>query len=131
MQLTPLGGATTQRVQVDGALARLDGEAVLAMPTRPEMANRRDVVHGGFIALLADTAMGRAMSSRLPEGEPRLEHGERARAEVGILRAHAVRGHEVVHADRLHLAAPYEHIVSVLRRLGTLLRAAHAGARFS
>jgi uncharacterized protein (TIGR00369 family) len=46
-----------------------DGEAVLTMPARAEMANRRDVVHGGFIALLADTAMGRAMSSVLPEGE--------------------------------------------------------------
>ena len=46
-----------------------DGEAVVAMPTRAEMANRRDVIHGGFIAFLADTAMGRAMSSRLPAGE--------------------------------------------------------------
>jgi acyl-CoA thioesterase len=45
------------------------GEAVLRMPTRPEMGNRSDVVHGGFIALLADSAMGRAMSTVLPEGE--------------------------------------------------------------
>jgi uncharacterized protein (TIGR00369 family) len=45
------------------------GEAVLTMPTREEMANRRDVVHGGFIAFLADTAMGWAMTSSLPEGE--------------------------------------------------------------
>ena len=43
-------------------------EAVLALPTRPEMGNRADVVHGGFIALLADSAMGRAMSTVLPEG---------------------------------------------------------------
>jgi uncharacterized protein (TIGR00369 family) len=46
-----------------------DGEAVLTMPTRAEMANRRDVVHGGFIAFLADSAMGRAMSAALPEDE--------------------------------------------------------------
>jgi uncharacterized protein (TIGR00369 family) len=44
-------------------------EAVLVMPTRPEMGNRADVVHGGFIALLADSAMGRAMSTVLPDGE--------------------------------------------------------------
>jgi uncharacterized protein (TIGR00369 family) len=46
-----------------------DGEATLEMPTRPEMGNRADVVHGGFIALLADSAMGRAMSTLLPDGE--------------------------------------------------------------
>ena len=45
------------------------GEAVLRMPTRPEMGNRAGVVHGGFIALLADSAMGRAMASVLPDGE--------------------------------------------------------------
>jgi uncharacterized protein (TIGR00369 family) len=45
------------------------GEAVVTMPTRAEMANRQDVVHGGFIAFLADTAMGWAMSSGLPDGE--------------------------------------------------------------
>ena len=44
-------------------------EAVLVMPTRPEMGNRAEVVHGGFIALLADSAMGRAMSTVLPDGE--------------------------------------------------------------
>jgi acyl-CoA thioesterase len=50
-------------------LAALDGEAALEMPTRPEMGNRAQVVHGGFISLLADSAMGRAMASVLPEGE--------------------------------------------------------------
>jgi uncharacterized protein (TIGR00369 family) len=45
------------------------GEALLRMPTRPEMGNRAGVVHGGFIALLADSAMGRAMSTVLPDGE--------------------------------------------------------------
>jgi len=47
----------------------LDGQAVLEMPTRPQMGNRAQVVHGGFIALLADSAMGRAMSTLLREGE--------------------------------------------------------------
>ena len=50
-------------------LSAAGGEAVLRMPTRPEMGNRADVVHGGFIALLADSAMGRAMSTVLPDGE--------------------------------------------------------------
>jgi uncharacterized protein (TIGR00369 family) len=45
------------------------GGATLTMPTRPEMTNRAGVVHGGFIALLADSAMGRAMSTVLPDGE--------------------------------------------------------------
>lgn len=45
------------------------GEAVLRMPTHAEMANRAQVVHGGFLALLADSAMGRAMSTVLPHGE--------------------------------------------------------------
>jgi uncharacterized protein (TIGR00369 family) len=46
-----------------------DGEAELRMPARAEMGNRTGVIHGGFIALLADSAMGRAMSSVLPDGE--------------------------------------------------------------
>jgi uncharacterized protein (TIGR00369 family) len=46
-----------------------EGQAVLEMPTRSEMGNRSEVVHGGFIALLADSAMGRAMSTVLPERE--------------------------------------------------------------
>ena len=46
-----------------------DGTATLEMPTRAEMGNRADVVHGGFIALLADSSMGYAMSTVLPEGE--------------------------------------------------------------
>jgi acyl-CoA thioesterase len=45
------------------------GVATLEMPARPEMGNRAEVVHGGFIALLADSAMGRAMSTVAPEGE--------------------------------------------------------------
>lgn len=46
-----------------------EGGAMLTMPTRPEMANRAGVIHGGFIALLADSAMGRAMSTVLPGAE--------------------------------------------------------------
>ncbi len=46
-----------------------EGEAVLRLATRPEMANRSGVVHGGFIALLADSAMSRALGTVLPEGE--------------------------------------------------------------
>lgn len=46
-----------------------DGEATVEMPTRPEMGNRAHVVHGGFIALLADSAMGRALGTLLPPGE--------------------------------------------------------------
>ncbi|HLH71302.1 MAG TPA: PaaI family thioesterase [Candidatus Dormibacteraeota bacterium] len=45
-----------------------EGEAVLELCTRPEMRNSAEMVHGGFIALLADSAMGTAMGSRLPDG---------------------------------------------------------------
>ena len=50
-------------------LAGGEGTATLEMPTRPEMGNRAQVVHGGFIALLADSSMGQAMSTVLPDGE--------------------------------------------------------------
>ncbi len=45
------------------------GEAVLEMPTRPEMGNLAEVVHGGFISLLADSAMGRCLATVLPARE--------------------------------------------------------------
>lgn len=45
-----------------------DGTATVELPTRAEMTNSRGVVHGGFIGLLADSAMGRAMASVLPAG---------------------------------------------------------------
>ncbi len=41
---------------------------VVEMPTRPEMGNMAGAVHGGFISLLADSAMGRALSGGLPDG---------------------------------------------------------------
>ncbi|HXM53999.1 MAG TPA: PaaI family thioesterase [Candidatus Dormibacteraeota bacterium] len=62
------GSPSTEWLGIEIASAG-EGEAVLRMPARPEMANRADVVHGGFIALLADSAMGRAMSTVLPDGE--------------------------------------------------------------
>ena len=46
-----------------------DGRAVVTMSSREEMTNFQGVVHGGFISMLADSAMGRAMASALPEGE--------------------------------------------------------------
>lgn len=39
------------------------GQATLAMAVRPEMLNGHDVVHGGFIFTLADTAMAYACNS--------------------------------------------------------------------
>ena len=38
-----------------------------AMTARAEMANRSDAVHGGFPALLADSAMGQAVSTARSE----------------------------------------------------------------
>jgi len=45
-----------------------DGCAVVEMPTTDDMTNHQGTVHGGFISLLADSAMGRAMASVLPPG---------------------------------------------------------------
>ena len=47
-----------------------NGQAVLVMPTRDEMADGA-VVHDGFVGLLADSAMAQAMSTVLPDGERR------------------------------------------------------------
>lgn len=44
-----------------------EGRAVLAMTARQEMANRSEAVHGGFLALLADSAMGQAVSTARSE----------------------------------------------------------------
>ena len=46
-----------------------EGRAVVTMPIREEMTNFQHVVHGGFISMLADSAMGRALATALPEGE--------------------------------------------------------------
>jgi uncharacterized protein (TIGR00369 family) len=63
-----LGSPATRWLGIE-ILSAADGRAVLRMPTRLEMGNRAAVVHGGFIALLADSAMGRALSTVLPDGE--------------------------------------------------------------
>jgi uncharacterized protein (TIGR00369 family) len=65
--MTPGASATAAWLGIELASAGA-GDAVLEMPTRPEMGNRVQVLHGGFIALLADSAMGRALSTVLPEG---------------------------------------------------------------
>ncbi len=46
-----------------------EGRAVVTMPARDEMTNFQGVVHGGFLSMLADSAMGRAMATALPAGE--------------------------------------------------------------
>lgn len=49
-------------------LSAADGRAALTMTARPEMANRAESVHGGFLALLADSAMGQAVAGVRPAG---------------------------------------------------------------
>jgi 1,4-dihydroxy-2-naphthoyl-CoA hydrolase len=66
--MLPGPSTATEWLRIEG-VDRGAGEAVLRLPTRPEMANRSGVVHGGFIALLADSAMSRALGTMLPEGE--------------------------------------------------------------
>ncbi len=62
-------GAPTVESWLDiETIAVSNGQASLRMPTRAEMANGAEVVHGGLIALLADCAMGRAMATVLPAG---------------------------------------------------------------
>ncbi len=43
------------------------GQAVVEMDCTDDMRNHRGTVHGGFISALADSAMGRAMRSLLPD----------------------------------------------------------------
>jgi uncharacterized protein (TIGR00369 family) len=45
------------------------GRTLLEMPTSEEMKNHQGVCHGGFLAMLADSAMGSALATVLPEGE--------------------------------------------------------------
>jgi uncharacterized protein (TIGR00369 family) len=66
--LSGRASATAEWLDID-VVSREEGAAALEMPTRPEMGNRAQVVHGGFTALLADSAMGEAMSTVLPPGE--------------------------------------------------------------
>lgn len=46
-----------------------EGRALVAMTAGPELVNFVGVIHGGYLATLADSAMGRALRSALPEGE--------------------------------------------------------------
>ena len=72
-----------------------DGEARLAVDLQPQHFNQQGIVHGGVISLLADTAIGLALRSRLRPGLTHrtaqlnvhfLRHSERGRL-VGIGRA--------------------------------------------
>jgi uncharacterized protein (TIGR00369 family) len=46
-----------------------EGRAVVEMPTVESMRNHQGTVHGGFISMLADSAMGRGLATVLPHGE--------------------------------------------------------------
>jgi uncharacterized protein (TIGR00369 family) len=45
------------------------GQSLVEMVATSEMTNFQGICHGGFIALLADSAMGSALATVLPEGE--------------------------------------------------------------
>lgn len=46
-----------------------EGASEVLMSVRDDFLNHGGVCHGGFIGMLADSAMGRAMRTVLPEGE--------------------------------------------------------------
>ena len=48
------------------------GRTLLEMEITEDMRNHGGVCHGGFLATLADSAMGSAMATVLPEGERHL-----------------------------------------------------------
>jgi uncharacterized protein (TIGR00369 family) len=48
------------------------GRALVAMRVSEDMRNQSGVCHGGFLSALADSAMGSAMATVLPEGERHL-----------------------------------------------------------
>jgi uncharacterized protein (TIGR00369 family) len=45
------------------------GRTVVAMRVSEDMRNHGGICHGGFLSALADSAMGSAMATVLPEGE--------------------------------------------------------------
>ena len=45
------------------------GRSVVEMAATEQMTNFQGICHGGYIALLADSAMGSALATVLPEGE--------------------------------------------------------------
>lgn len=50
-------------------IAAEPGRTVLEMDAIPDMTNHQGVCHGGFLAMLGDSAMGSALATVLPEGE--------------------------------------------------------------
>jgi uncharacterized protein (TIGR00369 family) len=76
-----------------------EGRAVIEMVPADELVNFAGVVHGGFISMLADSAMGRALHSALPQSERHVtfdlkmnfinavKAGERLRATGTVVRA--------------------------------------------
>ena len=78
-----------------------EGRAVLAMTASPALVNFMGVVHGGYLATMADSAMGRALRTVMPEGERHFTFDLKmnfinAAREGDALRAEGV----VVHAGR-------------------------------
>jgi len=45
------------------------GRTLISMTVVEDMRNHQGVCHGGFLAMLADSAMGSSMATVLPEGE--------------------------------------------------------------
>ena len=45
------------------------GRTLISMTVVEDMRNHQGVCHGGFLALLADSAMGSSMATVLPDGE--------------------------------------------------------------
>ncbi len=75
------------------------GRTLCEMPVTEDMRNHQGVCHGGFITALADSAMGSALATVLPEGERHMSFdlklslmrtvrvGETLRAEGTVLHA--------------------------------------------
>jgi acyl-CoA thioesterase len=68
-QLDKLAASPVWRAMGLEVLEAENGHAAIAMVLREDMNNFQGVVHGGIISLLADSAMGRALRSALPDGE--------------------------------------------------------------
>ena len=49
-----------------GSAGHGEGRAVVEMPAVESMRNFQGTVHGGFISMLADSAMGRSIATVLP-----------------------------------------------------------------
>ena len=89
-------------------IAVSDGSATFEMPARSELYNPNNVVHGGALASLADSAMGFAVVSTLAAGETfttaeiHVNFLKAVTADSGMLRSIGRivhRGHQVVVAD--------------------------------